>query len=713
MSIRRTDGLKPTVRPTTASEVQPKNAAKPTSGPAVVKDGFETATKRPSELARAEQTQTAVPPRAGRLALTSPDAQSAIQASLAHLSPETAGRQTLLATGLSPNFVPKNVERDELGMTHVRLDRQHEGVKVFGEQVITHLDKDGKLSSVTGDQSVIPAGLGREKPQLSPAQAIDIARKEFGAKPDRQPHAERVIYQDQSGTYHSAYRVEISQLEGQQDPRRMNYLVDANTGKVFESFNEIDGFSRKLSGAKAQATATPKEVTATASPKVAIPDMGSITSKVKVADDVSVDKLKLSLDIGHTYKGDLTVTLTSPSGKSAVVHNRTGGSTDNVTGSFDLSAFAGEKAQGEWTLTVKDNAKRDTGTLKSWGLSITPKATAPSEPTPTPTTGKADDTSLYSGKVDLATKKNADGTYSLEDSTRGKGVATYDGMNREEASGQTGFKDDNNVWGEATDPERARAAVDAHFGAAMTYDMLKNVLGRDSLDGAGEKLVSYVHISKNFVNAYWDGEKMSYGDGDGVDAGPLTALDIAGHEIAHGLTERTAGLIYRNESGALNEAMSDIFGAGVEWYAAQKNPGVKFNWTVGETAWTPGNGSEDGLRYMNDPTKDGVSKDYYPTRYAGGSDNGGVHLNSGIANNAFYLLANGGTNRSSGIEVKDAIGMEKGLKIYYRALAHYMTPNTNFAQARTATIQAATDLYGANSVEVQKVKESWTAVGVK
>ncbi len=706
MSIRRIDGPKPAVRPSPASESQPKNTAKPTSGPNVVKDGFETTAKRPTELARAEQTLTSpVPPRPGRLALNSVEAQAAIQTSLAHLSPSGGGRQTLVAT--PANFAPKSVERDALGMTHVRLDRQHEGVKVFGEQVITHLDKNGKLASVTGEQSVIPAGLGSQKPQLSPAQAIDIARQEFGARPDRQPHAERVIYQDKAGTYHSAYRVEISQLEGQQNPRRMNYLLDANTGKVFESFNEIDGYSRKVSAAKPQATATPTEVTATATPKAPIKDLSTVTSKVNVAEDVTVDKLKLSLDIAHTYKGDLTVTLTSPSGKSAVVHDRTGGGTDNVKGGFDLSAFAGESAKGEWTLSVKDNARRDTGTLNSWGLSITPKAAPPSEPPPA--NGKADDTSIYSGNVDLSTKKNADGTYGLEDSTRGKGVATYDGMNREKASGQTGFKDNNDVWGEATDPERARAAVDAHFGASMTYDMMKNVLGRDSIDGAGEKLVSYVHVSKDFVNAYWDGDKMSYGDGDGKDAGPLTALDIAGHEIAHGLTERTAGLIYRNESGGLNEAMSDIFGAGVEWYAAQKNPGVKFNWTVGETAWTPGNGNEDGLRYMDDPTKDGYSIDNYKN-YPQQTE---VHGSSGIANNAFYLLANGGTNRTSGAEVKDGIGMEKGLKIYYRALAHYMTPNTTFAQAREATLQAATDLYGANSPEAQKVKESWSAVGVE
>ncbi|WP_163997018.1 M4 family metallopeptidase [Pyxidicoccus caerfyrddinensis] len=703
MSVRRTDGPKPvTLRPTT--ETQPKNTVKPaaTPSPRVVQDGFSSAPRR-TELARAEQTLTS-PLRQGRLPLESMDAQNAIQASLAHIAPES---ESLIRQPAS--FVPKNVERDELGMVHVRMDRVHEGVKVFGEQIISHLDKDGKVSSITGEPSTIPAGLGSEKPKLSASQAIDVARKEFGAKPDKQPNAERVIYKDDAGKYHSAYRVEMSQIAGQEKPRRMNYLVDANTGKIFDRFNEIDGFSVSKgakAGAKA-AAAAPTETSATTSPKATIGDLGTVTSKLKLDGDVTVDKLKLDVDIKHTYRGDLTVTLTSPSGKSAVVHNRTGGSTDDLKTSFDLSAFAGEKAQGEWTLTVSDKARGDTGVLNSWGLKATGKPAPTPGPTPTPT-GKADDTSLYSGKVELGTKKNADGTFSLQDAARGKGIVTYDGQNKARASGQVEFKDNNDVWGETGDAPRAKAAVDAHYGASMTYDMIKNVLGRDSLDGAGEKLVSYVHVDNNLVNAFWDGEKMSYGDGNGTDAGPLTALDIAGHEIAHGLTERTAGLIYSGESGGLNEAMSDIMGAGVEWYASQKNPDVKFNWTVGETAWTPGNGNEDGLRYMNDPTKDGYSIDNYKN-YPKQKE---VHGSSGIANNAFYLLVNGGKNKTSGAEVKDGVGMEKGLKIYYRALAHYMTPSTTFAQAREACIKAATDLHGANSPEVQKVKESWTAVGV-
>ncbi len=712
MTIRRTEGSTPVaLRPTTdtSAPAKAKNVLR-------VKDGFESVSRtgaaagaQPTAAAAATtQAAQAAPAQAtsaqtGRLPLDSKEAQQAIQTSLKHLTPPLTASNLLAANKAGPTLAPKSVEVDELGMTHVRLDRVHEGVKVFGEQLISHLGADGKVSSVTGEQNPIPAGLGSQKPKLAPQQAIDIAKKELGGKADKQPSSERVIYQDAEGKYHSAYQVEIQQIAGQEKPKKQNYIIDANTGKVLESFNKIGGWTKNAPAAL--------QVNGTASPNVAIPDKGQVQSKISIPDNVTVDQLSVDLNIKHTWSGDLKVSVTSPSGKTAVLQDRKGGSADDITGSFDLSeAFKGESAKGDWTITVEDKAARDTGTLNNWSLNISAKETTPppTDPSDTPT-GTADDLSMYSGHVDLKTTKNADGTYSLEDTTRGKGIVTYDANNKSTASGQTKINDNNDKWGEATDPERAKAGIDAHYGSAMTYDFYKEILGRDSIDGAGEKLVNYVHVKNNYVNAYWDGEKMSYGDGDGKTSGPLTTLDIAGHEITHGLTERTAGLIYSGESGGLNESFSDIMGTGVEWYAAQKNPEAKWNWTVGEAAWTPNNGDpDDGLRYMNDPTKDGYSVDNYKN-YPKQTE---VHGSSGISNNAFYLLVEGGKNRTSGLEVKGGIGMEDGLKIFGRALTTYMTPKTNFAQAREATIKAATDLYGADSNQVQKVKDAWTAVGV-
>ncbi|WP_223635415.1 M4 family metallopeptidase [Corallococcus sp. EGB] len=709
MTIRRTEGSTPvTLRPTTdtSAPAKAKNVLR-------VKDGFESVSRtgaaagaQPTAAAAAttqSSSTQATSAQPGRIPLDSKEAQQAIQTSLKYLTPPMTASSLLAANKAGPTLAPKSVEVDELGMTHVRLDRMHEGVKVFGEQLISHLGADGKVTSVTGEQNPIPAGLGTQKPKLAPQQAIDIAKKELGGKADKQPSSERVIYQDTEGKYHSAYQVEVTQIAGQEKPKKQNYIIDANTGKVLETFNKIGGWTKSAPAAL--------QVNGTASPNVAIPDKGQVQSKINIPDGVTVDKLSLDLTIKHTWSGDLKVSVTSPSGKTAVVQDRKGGSKDDIIGSFDLSeTFKGESAKGEWTITVEDKAARDTGTLNNWSLNITAKETTPPPTDPqNPPTGKADDLSMYSGHVDLQTTQNADGTFSLEDKTRGKGIVTYDAMNKSTASGQTKINDNNDKWGEATDPERAKAGIDAHYGAAMTYDFYKNILGRDSIDGAGEKLVNYVHVKNNYVNAYWDGEKMSYGDGDGKQSGPLTTLDIAGHEITHGLTERTAGLVYSGESGGLNESFSDIMGTGVEWYAAQKNPEAKWNWTVGEAAWTPNNGDpDDGLRYMNDPTKDGYSVDNYKN-YPKQTE---VHGSSGISNNAFYLLVEGGKNRTSGLEVKGGIGMEDGLKIFGRALTTYMTPKTNFAQAREATIKAATDLYGADSNQVQKVKDAWTAVGV-
>jgi bacillolysin len=535
----------------------------------------------------------------GPLSLDSQEAQGAIQKSLDFLQQRGgATRGVVPGPSAAASVTPRQVFKDELGMTHVRLDRTHEGTKVFGEQVISHLDKGGKVADVTGTVSNIPKGLGSAPVKLNAQDALAIAQKQFAGATDRAPVTERVVVKGNDGQYHAAYQVQLtntSSFKAEERPRRMNYLVDANSGEVLKSYNQLGGIELPRDHAPATAKAGPS----------------------------------------------------TPS--------------------------------------------------------------TPAEPTQ----GKVDDNTLYSGKVDLSTTKKADGTYTLEDKSRGGGVVTYDAKNKSTASGTTPFTDKNDVWGETGDNSRTKAAVDAHYGAEMTYDFMKDVLGRNSLDGKGEKLVSYVHVNDErgqpMVNAYWDGDKMNYGDGDGKDAGPLTTLDIAGHEIAHGLTERTAGLIYDGESGGLNESFSDIIGSGVEWYAAQKNKAVEFDWKVGEDAWTPANGTGDALRYMDDPTKDGYSVDHYKN-YPKQTE---VHGSSGIANNAFYLLTEGGKNRTSGLGVDEGIGMEKSQKIFGRALTTYMTPDTTFAQAREATVKAATDLYGANSAELQKVKDAWTAVGVK
>ncbi|HEX6084476.1 MAG TPA: M4 family metallopeptidase [Thermoanaerobaculia bacterium] len=255
----------------------------------------------------------------------------------------------------------------------------------------------------------------------------------------------------------------------------------------------------------------------------------------------------------------------------------------------------------------------------------------------------------------------------------------------------------------------------AHEYAGTTYDYYSAIHGRDSYNNAGATLNSTTHHRVGYNNAFWNGSQMVYGDGDGSQFGPFArALDVVSHELTHAVTEYSANLVYQNEPGALNEATSDILGAAAEaWKYGVIDART---WKIGEDCYTPATAG-DALRYMNDPIADGSSYDYYPTRYTGTGDYGGVHLNSGIANLAVYLMTVGGTHPRgktsvavTALDVTPMTSLNMAAKIWYRALTTYMTSSTNFAGARTATAQAATDLYGATAAA--RVHLAWDAVGV-
>ncbi|MEW6735758.1 MAG: M4 family metallopeptidase [Acidobacteriota bacterium] len=326
--------------------------------------------------------------------------------------------------------------------------------------------------------------------------------------------------------------------------------------------------------------------------------------------------------------------------------------------------------------------------------------------------------SLYSGTVNITTSSVSPNFY-MEDLTRRMGTFNFNNG----TSQVSRITDTNDVW----DSSVQRAAVDAHYGAAMVYDYFKNVHGRTGIDGNGGPagysaaanssvglISSRVHYSSNYNNAFWNGTFMTYGDGDGSTFTPLVTLDICGHEMQHGITERTANLIYSGESGALNESWSDVFGAMVERYARGESGNT---WKIGEDCFTPANGSGDALRYMDNPHAAGNSgftsdddPDHYSERYTGSADNGGVHINSGISNKAFYLLAAGGTHHRGGSMT--GIGADAAARIWYRALTTYMTQNTNFAGARTATLNAAAAIYGNGSTQFNATCRCWELVGV-
>jgi Zn-dependent metalloprotease len=259
------------------------------------------------------------------------------------------------------------------------------------------------------------------------------------------------------------------------------------------------------------------------------------------------------------------------------------------------------------------------------------------------------------------------------------------------------------------------AVNEAYDGSGVTYDLYSVAFGRNSIDNNGLKLNSTVHYNRGYDNAFWNGQQMVYGDGD-EDLPPAEqlfnrftiALDVIGHELTHGVTQYEANLIYSNQSGALNESISDIFGSLVKQYQRGQSA-AEADWIIGEGLFTA-NVNGVGIRSMkapgtayNDPVigKDpqpAHMKDYVTTS----QDNGGVHLNSGIINHAFYVTA---------LEIGGS-AWEKAGQIWYKTLTDKLKNNSNFQNAADLTYQAGGEIFGIGSLEQNAVKTGWAEVGI-
>jgi PKD repeat protein len=280
--------------------------------------------------------------------------------------------------------------------------------------------------------------------------------------------------------------------------------------------------------------------------------------------------------------------------------------------------------------------------------------------------------------------------------------------NSRQYSSAVDFIDSNNVWDTIT-PFIDRYALDAHWATEKTYDYMDSVHNRNSIDNNGFTLKSYVHYDLNYVNAFWDGQRMTYGDGDATRT-PLTTVDISAHEVAHGWTDYTSDLIYANESGALNESFSDIFGFLVENYARPTN----WNWIIGEDIGGAFRSMSNPNSYGDPDTYGGlnwVDQDCTPSS---SNDRCGVHSNSGVQNYWFYLLAQGGLGINDvGDSIKvNGIGINNAADIAFRTNTVYLGPSSNFEEARFYSFRSAVDLFGACSPEVEDVINAWHGVGV-
>ena len=522
---------------------------------------------------------------AGRLSAPSSDTPGAVSARF------LADNAAVFGLRSGDDVITRSVDRDDLGLTHVRVQQTIGGVPVFGGDAVVHLDRTGAVYAFSGHLRPAPDAAARPQALLSADAALAAARADVGVTEERAadelsdwtPDA-HLVYLPTGDGLALAYHVRLYQ--DAPFPANWNVFVDAVTGAAIERWNAIHTVAPALSPFVAAAPAGE-----------AFPFMGAMM---------------------------------------------------------------------------------------------------------TPATGSG--TSLYSGTVTLSTDRVSSTSYRLYDTSRiSAGIRTRSANLGTSLPGSDITDSDNNFTSTTN-----RAGIDAHWGAAKVYDYYLGTHNRNSYNNAGAALNSTVQYRQQsgvrYNNAFWNGAQMVYGDGDGTTFTALVDLDICAHELTHAVTERTAGLVYNREPGALNESVSDIFAVMVD----------RDDWTVGEKSYTPGT-SGDALRSLSNPTAEGQPDTYANRLYQGSctpsstNDYCGVHTNSGIPNHAAYLMAAGGTK--GGVTV-GSIGRGDTERIWYRALTSYFTSSTDFAGARAGTIQAATDLFGSGSAQVASVTNAWAAVGV-
>ena len=314
----------------------------------------------------------------------------------------------------------------------------------------------------------------------------------------------------------------------------------------------------------------------------------------------------------------------------------------------------------------------------------------------------------YTGTKTITTDSLSAVQFVLTQTNRGNtgtGIITYNCQKQFE-NNAIPFTDSNNYWNNFN-ANIDEAATDAYYGAEQTFDFFKNIHNRNSIDDNGKAMEMYLHYDFNYFNAFWNGSYTVFGDGNSQ---PLTYIDIVGHEFAHAVTQFSADLIYESESGALNESFSDIFGSAIEIYALDSNA----SWKIGKGNFSLRDMSNPNA-FQNPDTYGGLNwtntKNCIPS---GSNDQCGVHNNSGVQNYWYYLLSDGGAGKNDIGSTFDVtgIGYLKASKIAYRNLTNYLSPSSDFNDARKGAIQSAIDLYGFGSPEYIATTDAWYAVGV-
>lgn len=496
----------------------------------------------------------------------------------------------LLIKDPTNEFLKVSQKKDALGKTHMKMQQTYKGIKLYGSEVILHLDKSNRVEAMNGRSRPTPA-LKSVVPKLSASQALKSVEQDLGASLSKTKSSNRsailttpdfeeelIIYQKNGTEVLTRHLTVFPNLMD-----RWEYFIDAETGKVIDKYYHTCTLHPSLKGTEH-----------TVAREVYPPETGS------------------GIDLNGSNR--------------------------------QLSTFS----VGETNYMIN------------------------------------------------ATKAMFNSAQSEMPDNPVGGIMTLDLRNEPPAEGADLFHvtSNTNSWNNAT-------AVSAHYNADVSYEYFRNTFNRNSINGEGGTIISIINVADpddggGLDNAFWNGRAMFYGNGRVAFEPLAAALDVAGHEMSHGVIQNTANLEYRNQSGAINESFADIFGAMID----------RDDWLLAEDVVNRQVFSSGAMRDMQNPNNggSGLSDTGWQPKdmtefYTGSANNGGVHINSGIPNRAFYLVATD-------------IGRDKAEQIYYRALDTYLTVSSQFIDLRLAVIQSAADLHGADSPEVQAVQNAYDTVGI-
>ena len=578
-------------------------------------------------------------------------------------------------------------ETDEIGFTHYRYQQTFNGISVIGGEYLLH-EKNGKIISANGNYF---SGLSiNVTPTVSKETAIQNAIKNFGAKKYQWENQEEENFlkketNNPNATYYPNPELVIASINGinQKENFRLCYKVNINSSEPYEIYDVfVDA------------------------------QTGEVINKVSKIENNDVTGTANTL-----YSGAKTITMDSYSGYYRLRESGRPIQTFNMNNGTNYgNAVDFTNATTTWNAVPRIVSFDITAVAQSWWytsfVDVFPDLYI-----------KVIDGStnvVYNGQSNYVNNTNPPLTiplniqlvnppYTIE-------VWDYDAVGGDDFGGSYSIvtTSGTHTWsgggnnGSYIVNTQNNPALDVHWAMEKTYDFYLNQLSRNSFDNAGGLIKNYVHYGAALDNAFWNGTAMSYGDGDQIFS-PVASIDVVGHEFSHAVVQHTANLQYLNESGALNESFADIFGTAIEFYGATSP-----NWTMGEACTIV---SPFYLRSMSNPNNglqpqpDTYSGTYW---YTGTGDNGGVHTNSGVQNFWFYLLSQGGsgTNDIGHAYSVTGIGINQATQIAYRNLRLYLTSSSDYMSSYYGSLQAAEDLYGANSTQQNAVRAAWYAVGI-